>query len=128
LSEINVIPLVDVMLVLLVIFMVAAPMMQRGMEVNLPVSARSQEITAERMIVDVPAAFRQNRQVFLDKEGVRLTFLAERIRQRTANVKDAQVFVRSDGGLLVQDLIDVLGELRAAGVQAAGVVTKLPGE
>jgi biopolymer transport protein TolR len=128
LSEINVIPLVDVMLVLLVIFMVAAPMMQRGMEVNLPVSSRSREITAERMILVVPAAFRTNRQVFLDKEGVRLQFLAERIKQRTVNANETQVFVRSDGGLLVQDLIDVLGELRAAGVQAAGLVTKLPGE
>ncbi len=54
LSEINVVPLVDVMLVLLIIFMVAAPMLQRGVEVNLPVASRSQEIASERLFVDVP--------------------------------------------------------------------------
>jgi biopolymer transport protein TolR len=128
LSEINVTPLVDVMLVLLIIFMVAAPMLQRGVEVNLPVAARSQEIAAERMFLDVPLSYRKDKRVFLDKEGVRLQVLAERIRQRTANATDKQVFVRSDGTLQVQDLIDVLGELKAAGVQAAGIVTKLPGE
>ena len=54
LSEINVVPMVDVMLVLLIIFMVAAPMLQRGVEVNLPVASRSQEIASERVFVDLP--------------------------------------------------------------------------
>jgi biopolymer transport protein ExbD len=128
LSEINVIPLVDVMLVLLVIFMVAAPMMQRGMEVNLPVASQAQEIAAERMFVDVPLSYRKDKRVFLDKEGVRLDFLAERISQATTGRTERQVFIRSDGQLQVQDLIDVLAQLKAAGVQTAGIVTKLPGE
>ena len=126
LSEINVIPLVDVMLVLLIIFMVAAPMLQRGVEVNLPVAARSQEIAAERMMLDMPLTYRKDGRVFLDKEGVRLQFLAERIRKLTMNKTDTQVFVRSDGQLNVQDLIDVLDQLKAAGVQTAGIVTELP--
>ena len=127
-SEINVIPLVDVMLVLLIIFMVAAPMLQRGVEVNLPVAARAQEIASERLFLDVPISYQKDRRVFLDKEAIRLDVLAERIRQRTANATDKQVFVRSDGGLRVQDLIDVLDELKAAGIQTAGVVTELPGQ
>jgi biopolymer transport protein ExbD len=126
LSEINVIPLVDVMLVLLIIFMVAAPMLQRGVEVTLPVASRSQEIASERLFLDVPLSYRKDRRVFLDKEAVRLEVLAERIRQRTANAADKQVFVRSDSNLRVQDLIDVLDQLKAAGVQTAGVVTELP--
>jgi biopolymer transport protein ExbD len=128
LSEINVIPLVDVMLVLLIIFMVAAPMLQRGVEVNLPVSAKSQEIAAERLFLDLPISYRTDKLVMLDKQPVRLHLLAERIKQRTEHAADKQVFVRSDGGLQVQDLIDVLGELKAAGVQTAGIVTRLPGE
>ena len=127
-SEINVIPLVDVMRVLLIIFMVAAPMLQRGVEVNLPVAARAQEIASERLFLDVPISYQKDRRVFLDKEAIRLDVLAERIRQRTANATDKQVFVRSDGGLRVQDLIDVLDELKAAGIQTAGVVTELPGQ
>ena len=85
-------------------------------------------LSAERMNLDVPASFRKNRRVFLNNEEMRLQVLVERIRQKTVNAADTQVFIRSDGGLLVQDLIDVLGELKAAGVQAAGIVTKLPGE
>jgi biopolymer transport protein TolR len=126
LSEINVIPLVDVMLVLLIIFMVAAPMLQRGVEVNLPQASKSQEIAAERMFLDMPLTYRKDRQVFLDKQAVRLQFLAERIRQKTLNKTDTKVFVRSDGMLNVQDLIDVLDQLKAAGVQTAGIVTELP--
>jgi biopolymer transport protein TolR len=125
-SEINVIPLVDVMLVLLIIFMVAAPMLQRGVEVNLPVAAQSQEIASERLFLDVPLSYRKDRRVFLDKESVRLEVLAERLRQRMATATDKQVFVRSDGKLQVQDLIDVFDALKAAGVQTAGVVTELP--
>src|SRR5918992_1146178 len=126
LAEINVIPLVDVMLVLLVIFMVTAPMLQRGVEVNLPVASRSQEISSERTFVDMPLSFRQDRRVFLGKEPVRIEVLEERVRQLMVNRSDKQVFIRSEGQLQVQDLIDVLDTLKAAGVEAAGIVTELP--
>ena len=128
LSEINVVPLVDVMLVLLIIFMVAAPMLQRGVEVSLPVARRSPEIASERLFIDVPFSFRQDRRVFLLKEPIRLEVLAERIRQRLVNRSDKQVFVRSDNRLQVQALIDVLDALKAAGVENAGIVTEFPRE
>ena len=60
LAEINVVPLVDVMLVLLIIFMVAAPMMQRGFDVNLPVARRAAPMASERLFVNVPLAYRQS--------------------------------------------------------------------
>ena len=126
LAEINVIPLVDVMLVLLIIFMVTAPMLQRGVEVNLPVASRSQEISSERTFVDMPLSFRQDRRVYLGKEPVRIEVLEERVRQLMVNRTDKQVFIRSEGQLQVQDLIDVLDTLKAAGVEAAGIVTELP--
>ena len=130
LAEINVIPLVDVMLVLLIIFMVAAPMLQRGIEVSLPVAKRSPEVASERLFVDVPLSYQKDRKVFLLKESVRVEVLAERIRQRLLNrsEKDKQVFVRSDRGLEVQALIDVLDALKAGGVQNAGIVTEFPQE
>ena len=128
LAEINVIPLVDVMLVLLIIFMVAAPMLQRGVEVNLPVASRSQEIASERVFLDLPVSYRKDRRVFLDKEPVRIEVLHERIRQLMLNRADRQVFIRSDRQLSVQDLMDVLVSLQAAGVQTAGIVTDLPKE
>jgi biopolymer transport protein ExbD len=128
LAEINVIPLVDVMLVLLIIFMIAAPMLQRGVEVTLPTATRSPEVASERLFVDVPLTFQKDRRVFLLKEPVRIEVLGERIRQRLLNrsEKDKQVFVRSDKGLQVQALIDVLDALKAGGVQNAGIVTDFP--
>ena len=69
LSEINVVPLVDVMLVLLIIFMVTAPMMQQGLEVNLPQARRANPVTAQPIYVTVPADFSRNRIVQID--GIR---------------------------------------------------------
>ena len=123
LSEINVIPLVDVMLVLLIIFMVAAPMLQKGIEVNLPVSARAQNVPESQLYLDIPLSFRKDRRVYLDKQSVPLVTLADRLRQRTTTAGGPQVFIRSDGDLRVQDLISVFDELKAADVQTAGIVT-----
>src|SRR5436190_2483925 len=78
LAEINVVPLVDVMLVLLIIFMVTAPMIQRGVDVNLPVVQRASAIEGERVFVTVPIEFRQNRMVYLNEERIRIDALQER--------------------------------------------------
>jgi biopolymer transport protein ExbD len=128
LSEINIIPLVDVMLVLLIIFMIAAPMLQRGIEVNLPVASRSQEIASERVFVDVPVSFRDDRRVYVAKEPLRIDVLAERMRQLMVNRTDKQVYLRLDGEVNVQELTDVLDRLKEGGVLNVGVVTRLPGE
>ena len=128
LAEINVIPLVDVMLVLLIIFMVAAPMLQRGLEVNLPIASRSQEIASERLFVTVPLSFRQDRRVYLGEDPVRLEVIAERIRQAMLNRSDRQVFLRGVGGIQLQELMNTLDTLKTAGVQNVGIVSKLPGE
>src|SRR5207248_6169139 len=82
LAEINVVPLVDVMLVLLIIFMVTAPMIQRGVDVNLPVSVKAGHITNERVFVTVPLGYRQNHVLYLGDEPVRADVLQERIRQK----------------------------------------------
>jgi len=128
LSEINVVPLVDVMLVLLIVFMVAAPMLQRGVEVNLPVASRSQEIASDRLFVDLPASYRADRRVYIEKEAVRLDFLAERVRQILLNRTDRLVYLRGDGDVNLQELMEVFDRLKEAGVQNVGIISKLPGE
>jgi biopolymer transport protein ExbD len=128
LAEINVIPLVDVMLVLLIIFMVAAPMLQRGVEVNLPVASRSQEIASDRIFVNVPASFREDRRVYIGQDPVRVDLLTERMRQMMVNRADRQVFLRGDGAVNLQELLDIMDRLKAAGVEKVGIVSKLPGE
>jgi|SRR5262245_9572674 len=126
LAEINVIPLVDVMLVLLIIFMVAAPMLQRGVEVRLPISARSQEISSERLFVDVPFSFHKDRRVYIEKEAIGLPVLAERLRQMMLNKTDKHAYLRVDRQLLVQEQIDVMTEMKAAGILDVGIVLDLP--
>ena len=128
LSEINVVPLVDVMLVLLIIFMVAAPMLQRGVEVNLPVAGRSQEIASDRLFVDLPASYREDRRVYIDKEPVRLDFLSERVRQIMLTRSDKLVYLRGDGEVNLQELMEVFDRLKEGGVVNVGIISKLPGE
>src|SRR5688500_6748842 len=128
LAEINVIPLVDVMLVLLIVFMVAAPMLQRGVEVDLPVASRSQEIASDRLFVDLPVSYREDRQVFIDKEAVRLDFLAERVRQIMLTRSDKLVYLRGDGQVNLQELMEVFDRLKEGGVVNVGIISKLPGE
>ena len=129
LAEINVIPLVDVMLVLLIIFMVAAPMLQRGVEVSLPQARQSAPLASEPVFVDVPLSFNKDRRVFLsEKESVRVDALGERMRQRFLNRSDKRVFVRADNRLQVQALMDVLDALKAGGIENAGIVTDFPQE
>jgi biopolymer transport protein ExbD len=128
LSEINVVPMVDVMLVLLIIFMVAAPMLQRGVEVNLPVAGRSQEIASEQVFVDLPVSYRDDRQVFVDLEPIRVDFLAERMRQLMLNRTDKRIYLRGDGQINLQELYEVFDRLKEAGIQDVGIVSRLPGE
>ena len=128
LAEINVIPLVDVMLVLLIIFMVAAPMMQRGFDVNVPVARRAAPMASERIFVNVPLAYQKSRIVYLGDEPIRVDILDERVRQALLNNPSKEVFLRGDGGVQLQDLMDVMDKLKQGGVEKVGIVAKLPGE
>ena len=124
LAEINVIPLVDVMLVLLIIFMVTAPMMQQGLEVNLPQSRRADPLNAQPIYVTVPAAFKDNRIVQIGDEPIRVDILHERLKQTMLARDEKSVFIRADAGTTYQDLVDVTDRLREAGVEKVGLVSQ----
>jgi biopolymer transport protein TolR len=128
LAEINVVPLVDVMLVLLVIFMVTAPMIQRGVDVNLPAVRRAQQITGERVEITVPLAYRQNHIVYIGSEPINAAILQERVRQRMERAAKKEVFLRGDGGVSLNEVMEVMDLLKGAGVETVGLETKMPGE
>jgi biopolymer transport protein TolR len=128
LAEINVVPLVDVMLVLLIIFMVTAPLIQRGIDVKLPVARRATQVTGERVEVTVPASYRESHFVYVGKEQVPARALQERIRQQMETRDTKEVFLRGDGSVQYQDLMEVFDMLKGAGVQNVGLVAKMPGE
>jgi len=124
LSEINVVPLVDVMLVLLIIFMVTAPMMQQGLQVNLPQARRASPVTAQPVTVTVPVDFGKKQTVQLDKEDVPIAFLGERVRQALLVRDEKSVFIRADGAVTVQEMVAVWDKLKEGGVEKVGMMTK----
>jgi biopolymer transport protein TolR len=124
LAEINVVPLVDVMLVLLVIFMVTAPMMQQGYGVTLPKSRQSQPTESTPISVSVPANFMTTGMVRLGDEDVRMTLLAERVRQALESRTEKNVYVRSDGRVALEDLMKVFDVLKDGGVVNVGIATQ----
>ncbi|HEY7500449.1 MAG TPA: biopolymer transporter ExbD [Vicinamibacterales bacterium] len=124
LAEINVVPLVDVMLVLLIIFMVTAPMMQQGFEVNLPQTRKANAVNAEPVYVTVPADFSRTRVVMLDKREVRIDILHELVRQALLTRDDKSVFIRADAAATVQDFMTVTDKLKEGGVEKVGIVSQ----
>jgi biopolymer transport protein TolR len=126
LAEINVVPLVDVMLVLLIIFMVTAPMMQRGIDVKLPTSRRAAPISSERLFVTVPLSYGTDQRVRLNDESVSITVLGERVRQALLTATDKQVFLQLDKAVPAQDFMTVIDRLKEAGVENIGIVAAPP--
>ena len=123
LAEINVVPLVDVMLVLLIIFMVSAPMMQQGFGVRLPQSKSPQPIKAEPVYVTVPITFMTDRVVLVGKQRVGLNFVAERVAQELKDRPTRDVYVGADELTSYQALVTVMDRLKAGGVDRVMLAT-----
>ncbi|MBI5522259.1 MAG: biopolymer transporter ExbD [Desulfarculus sp.] len=123
-GEINVVPLVDVMLVLLIIFMVAAPMMVQGLEVKLPATDSGAFKQNDELLV---LSLSREGRLFLDKEPVEVEGLAERIAQMTAAKPGTKVYLRADKDVSYGLVIAVMAQTRKAGVADVGMVTE-PGQ
>jgi biopolymer transport protein ExbD len=124
LGEINVTPLVDVVLVLLLIFMVTAPMMSRGIDVSLPVANQPQIPQEDRITVSV----RADGRVFVGTDVVNVLLLEERLRGLTSGRPDSVVYLRADEGLRYGEVIRVVDVIKRAGVDRIGFVYALPEE
>jgi biopolymer transport protein TolR len=124
-SQINVTPLVDVMLVLLVIFMVTAPILQQGVSVNLPrVEAGPIEGNDEQLVVTVTA----REAVVLNDAPMTLSDLQAKLRGIISERPDRKVFLRADTDVRYGQVMKVLSSIRQAGVQKLGMVTEPPPE
>jgi biopolymer transport protein ExbD len=124
LAEINVVPLIDVMLVLLVIFMVAAPMMTQGFAVKLPESRRAPAIDQTPVTISVPYTFEKMRRVYIGDEAVSLEFLAERVRQALDGRTNKAGLVACDAAVNVGDLALVFDRLMEGGMTSVSIQTQ----
>lgn len=120
LSEINVTPLVDVMLVLLIIFMITAPMMQQGLEVELPETANSGVSTNEEPFVLV---IKENRKIYAGTAEIALKSLGTKIQSIFETRKSKQIYIQADKKVDYGIVAEAMGELKAAGIQSVGLIT-----
>ena len=122
-SQINVTPLVDVMLVLLVIFMVTAPMIQQGVEVSVPrVKASALPGKEEQFVVSIT----RNQEVYLNDTRLGLDQLTEKLQAIAVARPDREVFVRADEQVPYGAVIKTMAAIKAAGIENVGMVTEMP--
>ena len=116
LSEINVTPLVDVMLVLLVIFMVAAPMLEQGVDVNLP-ETKGKDISTKKEPLTLTV--KKDGDLFLNSKKVNLQSLREQLKDNA----DKIIYLRSDEAVAYGYVAQIMGELKELGIEKIGLVT-----
>ncbi len=119
-SEINVTPLVDVMLVLLVVFMITAPLLTAGVPVDLPKTEASKMVGQDEPLV---ITVNRDNEVFLQETRVALDSLAARLRAITEIRRDTRIFIRADQALAYGKVMEVMGTLNLAGFSRVALVT-----
>ncbi len=118
LSEINVTPLVDVMLVLLIIFMITAPMMQSGINVNLPAAETRARPSSGGLVLTVT----KDRYIYMEDRNVNLYLLESRIRSHFTGREKKVVFIKADKDVPYGYVISVLDVIKRAGVETVGMI------
>ena len=123
LSEINIIPLVDVVLVLLVIFMVTAPMLHRGIDITLPQSSSNNITPDERLIISIET----DEAIYVGKDRVTIISLRKRLREAKTLNPMVSVYLRADSRIAYGRIVQVMDEVKRVGIQRLGIVTNPKG-
>jgi len=120
LSDINITPLVDVVLVLLIIFMVTAPVLQSGIDVSVPHTRTVKEITEERLVINID----KQQRVFLGNDPVNINEIAAQIRKRIRDPQHQAIFVRADEDVPFGAFATVMDAVKQSGITNVSIVTQ----
>jgi biopolymer transport protein TolR len=124
-ADINVTPLVDVMLVLLVIFMVTAPMMQQGVQVNLPKTDSKAMTSAEETVV---VTVDKSGKLFINKDEIPAADLRGKLSTMFANRDKKEIFLKADAGVPYGEVVKAMADIKGAGIERLGMMTEPAGK
>jgi biopolymer transport protein TolR len=120
LADINVTPFVDVMLVLLVIFMVTAPMMQEGIDVNLP-QAQGKTLPSKEKRITI--SITKENEIYLNERKVEFSLLEDTLKKIYQNRSDREIFLRADQTVPYGFVVKTMGAIKSAGIEQLGMIT-----
>ena len=120
LSEINITPFVDVVLVLLVMFMVTAPILQSGIEVEVPKTKTVKEISEERLVITID----KDQRVFLGNDPININDIADRLHEKIRDPQGQSVFIRSDENVPFGAFATVMDAVKQTGITNVSIVTQ----
>ena len=120
LADINVTPLVDVVLVLLIIFMVTAPVLQSGIEVNVPKTKTVKEITEERLVVSID----KSQRVFLGNDPININEIGTKLHQKIRDPQGQAIYIRCDEDVPFGVFATVMDAMKQSGINNVSVVTQ----
>jgi len=120
LADINITPLVDVVLVLLIIFMVTAPVLQSGIDVSVPKTKYVKEITQERLVITI----NKDQRVFLGNDPVNINEIGSKLRQKIRDPRNQSIFVRADENVPFGAFATIMDAVKQAGFANVSIVTQ----